>query len=238
MDFVNGSWVESTITTNLSPALGNTIVPNVPITSAEKNQYILIDITSALQAWLSGSQANDGIALVANSSFNASFDSKENTTTSHPAELDVVFAGGNGTYHRSAHQFGFRSGLTGGGTSGTLNLSLTNTCATNQVLAVERNSMGVRHPQGHRHHHRRDGGHRPDRWRHQWNGHLESGYHQGSPVGRRQYLHNQSGHCGFYDLCIRIDRLRAQLSGHSCPGAGSDYRRTALELQPAGTGEI
>jgi hypothetical protein len=25
------------------------------------------------------------------------FDSKENTTTSHPAELDIAFAGGDGT---------------------------------------------------------------------------------------------------------------------------------------------
>ncbi len=132
VDFVNGSWVESTITTNLSPALGNTIAPNVTITSAEKNQYILIDITSALQAWLSGSQANDGIALVANSSFNASFDSKENTTTSHPAELDVVFAGGNGTITGVLTSSG--SGLTGGGTSGTLNLSLSTACASRQIL--------------------------------------------------------------------------------------------------------
>lgn len=133
VDFVNGSWVESTITANLSPALGNTIAPSVPITAAEKNQYILIDVTSALQAWLSGSQANDGIALVANSSFNASFDSKENTTTSHPAELDVVFAGGgNGTI--TGVLTGSGSGLTGGGTSGTLNLSLSTACASKQVL--------------------------------------------------------------------------------------------------------
>jgi TGF-beta propeptide len=132
VDFVNGNWVESTITTDLSPALGNTIAPNVPITSAEKNQYVLIDITSALQAWLSGSQTNDGIALVANSSFNASFDSKENATTSHPAELDVVFAGGNGTI--TGVQTGSGSGLTGGGTSGTLNLSLSTACASKQIL--------------------------------------------------------------------------------------------------------
>jgi len=44
------------------PVLGTTIAPSMPITAASKNQYILIDVTSALQAWLSGSQANDGIA--------------------------------------------------------------------------------------------------------------------------------------------------------------------------------
>jgi hypothetical protein len=38
--------------------------------------HVLIDITSALQAWLNGSQANNGIALVGNSPLNASFHSK------------------------------------------------------------------------------------------------------------------------------------------------------------------
>ena len=147
VDFVNGSWVESTITSGLAPALGTTIASNVALTTADKNQYILIDITPALQAWLSGSQANDGIALVANSTFAASFDSKENTTTSHPPELDVVFAGGGGggiTGITTASG----SGLIGGGTSGTLNLSLTNTCATNQVLAWSGTAWACANPKG------------------------------------------------------------------------------------------
>ena len=131
VDFVNGAWSEKTITANLSPALGTTIVASVPLTSANVHDYIIIDITSALGAWLNGTQANDGIALVGNSPFNASFDSKENTTMSHPPELDIVFAGG-GTITGVATASG--SGLTGGGTSGTLNLALTNTCSSNQVL--------------------------------------------------------------------------------------------------------
>lgn len=92
-DYVNGSWGEGTITHSLAPALSGTIVSNISITTSDKNQYILVDITPALEAWVNGSMANDGIALVANGSFSASFDSKENKTTSHPAELDVVFAG-------------------------------------------------------------------------------------------------------------------------------------------------
>lgn len=130
VDYINGTWSENTITSNMAPALGNAITSNVSLTAADKNQYILIDITAALQAWLSGT-ANDGIALVANGNFNATFDSKENTTTSHPAELDIVFAGG-GTITGVTTANG--SGLTGGGTSGTLELSLTNACAAKQVL--------------------------------------------------------------------------------------------------------
>ncbi|MGD0136307.1 MAG: DNRLRE domain-containing protein, partial [Bryobacteraceae bacterium] len=97
VDYVNGTWSEGTIDANNAPALGSTIAASVPLTTADKNQYILIDVTAAVQAWLNGSQANDGIALVGNSPLNASLDSKENTTTSHSAELDIVFAGGGTT---------------------------------------------------------------------------------------------------------------------------------------------
>jgi hypothetical protein len=131
VDFVNGTWSEKTVTASVSPALGTTIVGSVPLTSANVHDYILIDVTAAVGAWLDGTEPNDGIALVANSPLNASFDSKENTTNSHPAELDIVFAGG-GTISGVTTPGG--SGLIGGGTSGTLNLGLTKGCAANQVL--------------------------------------------------------------------------------------------------------
>jgi hypothetical protein len=131
VDFVNGTWSEATITADNAPALGTTIQASVPLATADKNQYILIDITAAVQAWLSGT-ANDGVALVGNSPVNATFDSKESTTTSHPPELDIVFAGGGSGITGITTASG--SGLIGGGTSGTLNLSLTNTCASKQIL--------------------------------------------------------------------------------------------------------
>jgi hypothetical protein len=132
VDYVNGAWAESTIDASTAPALGTTIQASVPLTTTDKNQYILIDITPAVQAWLNGTP-NDGIALVGNSPVNATFDSKETTSTSHPAELDIVFTPGSGggiTGITTASG----SGLMGGGTSGTLNLSLLNTCAAKQIL--------------------------------------------------------------------------------------------------------
>ncbi len=93
IDYVNGAWTEKTITANLSPALGTTIASSVSLTKSQVGDYIVIDITSAVEAWLNGTQANDGIALVANSPLNCSFTSKENTGTSHPPELDIVFLG-------------------------------------------------------------------------------------------------------------------------------------------------
>ena len=113
VDYVNGIWSESTINAAIAPALGTTIVSSVPLTTARKNQYILINITPAVEAWLNGSQANDGIALVGNSPVNANFDSKESTTTSHSPELDIVFAGGGGGITGITTASG--SGLMGGG---------------------------------------------------------------------------------------------------------------------------
>jgi hypothetical protein len=132
VDYVNAGWVESTIDASNAPPLGSAIASNVSVTTADKNQYILVNVTSAVQAWLNGSETNNGLALVANSSFNATFDSKESTTTSHPPELDIAFAGGDGTITGVTTASG--SGLTGGGTSGTLNLSLLTSCSSNQVL--------------------------------------------------------------------------------------------------------
>lgn len=134
IDYVNGTWTENKIDHSNAPALGTAIASSIPVTTAQKNQYILVDITSAVNAWQNGSQANDGIALVANGSFNATFDSKENTTTSHPPEVDVV-AGGSGGGTITGVTTSSSSGLQGGGTSGKLNLSLLTSCASGQGLA-------------------------------------------------------------------------------------------------------
>jgi hypothetical protein len=146
VDYVNGTWAENTITADLAPALGTTIAASVPLTTADKNQYILIDITAAVQAWLSGT-TNDGIALVGNSPVNATFDSKESTSTSHAAELDIVFAGGGGG-GIAGITTATGSGLIGGGTGGTLNLSLTHTCATNQILQWSGSAWACASPTG------------------------------------------------------------------------------------------
>src|SRR6202167_66202 len=41
VDYVKSSWSESTIDHSNAPPLGSTIAPNVAITKADKNQYIL-----------------------------------------------------------------------------------------------------------------------------------------------------------------------------------------------------
>jgi len=126
VDYVSSAWAENTIDFSNAPPLGAAIASNVDVSTAQKNQFILINVTSALQAWLNGSEANNGLALVANANFSATFDSKESTKTSHGPELDVVFDGsGGGTITGVLTASG--SGLTGGGTSGNVTLNLDTT---------------------------------------------------------------------------------------------------------------
>ena len=129
VDFVTGTWAEKTITGNLAPTIGTTVVGSVPVTSALVHNYVLIDVTPALVAWLNGTQANNGLALVANSPLNATFDSKENTTQSHAPELDIVFTGG-----LSGAALTPGGGLVGGVSGGVLSVGLLNTCSSKQVL--------------------------------------------------------------------------------------------------------
>jgi hypothetical protein len=86
---VSGSWSEGSITYNTAPALGTKLFSAVSVT---KTGFLSLDLTSSVQAWLSGTLVNNGIALVptTGSAISASFDSKENIFTSHPADLDLV----------------------------------------------------------------------------------------------------------------------------------------------------
>ena len=54
VNFINGTWSEKTITANLSPALGATIAASVPLTSSNVHDFIIIDVTAAVGAWLDG----------------------------------------------------------------------------------------------------------------------------------------------------------------------------------------
>src|SRR5439155_2494801 len=98
---VISSWTEGALTFSKAPTLGTKVASAIMIPTSKRN-FIDVDVTPAVQSWLSSPTPapNYGIALVpsSGSSISVSFDSKENTSTSHDPELYValVSAGSQG----------------------------------------------------------------------------------------------------------------------------------------------
>jgi len=98
---VTGIWSEKTLTYNNAPPAGLLIAGSVPTNTSQARDFVLVDATSAVQAWLLSGTANNGIVLIASpgSSISVNFDSKEASSTSHDPriEIEVVSAGPQGT---------------------------------------------------------------------------------------------------------------------------------------------
>jgi len=84
-----GSWKESTLTYSTAPPLGALLTEKpLPVLL---NQFVEIDVTSAVQKWVSGKAANNGFVVArGNKVAVIKFDSKESTTTSHAPELELA----------------------------------------------------------------------------------------------------------------------------------------------------
>lgn len=82
-------WNESTVTYNTFPGIGTEIGSGVAAEAA--GDYVTFDVTGQVQNWIAQPATNFGLALT--SSGLVYLDSKESTTTSHPATLDVTVAG-------------------------------------------------------------------------------------------------------------------------------------------------
>jgi hypothetical protein len=84
---VTGEWDETTLTPTTELAL-TPEVPGVVVTQAK--EFVTIDVTQLVKDWISGSQPNDGLALVAeNEDSLVAFDSKESDLTSHQPTLEI-----------------------------------------------------------------------------------------------------------------------------------------------------
>src|SRR5262249_36803430 len=92
---VAGAWDELTLNQANAPAIGATVAGNIPVAATDGNQFIAIDVTSAVQQWLAGTISNYGFALVANGATMLSFDAKESGTTGHNAQLEITLVGGS-----------------------------------------------------------------------------------------------------------------------------------------------
>ncbi len=92
---INTPWSETALNFTNAPAPGPSATGSKPttVTKTSLNQFVLVDVTSLVQQWMSGTLANNGIALSLTSSAGGfSFDSKESPLTSHEPELEITLA--------------------------------------------------------------------------------------------------------------------------------------------------
>jgi hypothetical protein len=119
---VLGPWDESVITAYNAPQLGSLVTTTAQIGKDQEGKFIVIDITPLVQQWLGDDGqgmngiTNHGLALAAHpvdaispDVADITFDSKENSKTSHEAQLNVQLKGLQKVEHDAT--------LTGDGTS-------------------------------------------------------------------------------------------------------------------------
>jgi hypothetical protein len=96
INVANAAWTESGVTGLSGVAAGQLVAGPIGVSVA--NSYLSIPITAQVQAWLTGAP-NNGLIVTATPSTSLFFDSKENTSTSQPAAIEIVLtppAGANG----------------------------------------------------------------------------------------------------------------------------------------------
>lgn len=90
----NGSWSESGVTGTNAPTLGAAVASGLAISTS--NTYVYADATAAVQAWLNGTTNNGFIITPNDGVVGLAFDSKESTSSSHPATLTVLLSSAGG----------------------------------------------------------------------------------------------------------------------------------------------
>jgi hypothetical protein len=92
IDTVSAStpWGELTVNGNSPPSSGSVVATAVPTATA--NTYITVDVTAAVQGWITSPASNNGFMILPNAPASVQFDSKENVNTSHPATLTITLA--------------------------------------------------------------------------------------------------------------------------------------------------
>jgi Collagen triple helix repeat (20 copies) len=92
---VTSAWSESTLTNNTSGGLTFGL-PKADLPISLTANYVSIDVTDWVQAWLAGTLANEGFQIepsTTSSTLNIYFDSKESSLTSHEPQLDITLVG-------------------------------------------------------------------------------------------------------------------------------------------------
>ncbi len=82
-----GPWTEAAVNGSNAPVAGAAVVSGLTVPAA--SSFLYVDATAAVQSWLTGA-ANSGFLITPIGNVNIAFDSKESTTTSHAAVLQVT----------------------------------------------------------------------------------------------------------------------------------------------------
>ena len=88
---VSTPWSESAVTFATRPSGIGAFATNVPVSVS--GEYVTVDVTNVVKSWVSGALPNYGVEVTASLVSPATsvvLDSKESTTTSHPAQLDIT----------------------------------------------------------------------------------------------------------------------------------------------------
>jgi len=113
IDTVSAStpWSELTVTgdSGISPG----IAVNTSVMTNTADTFIALDATSAVQGWITTPSSNNGFMIQANTGTSIQFDSKENTSTSHPATLTVVLVSNGPTGATGSSGTNGSNGVTG-----------------------------------------------------------------------------------------------------------------------------
>jgi hypothetical protein len=91
---VTSAWTEGSVTYATKPTIDTTAVTSA--TANYANEYVILNVTSLVQKWLTNPAFNFGVELRGVSTTNVTLDSKENTGTSHPAVLQIDLSGPTG----------------------------------------------------------------------------------------------------------------------------------------------
>lgn len=86
----NGVWTEMAVSgTSAPPVPGPAVASGVAVSNP--GTFLYVDATLAVQNWIASPSTNEGFIITpASEGVNVAFDSKENTTTSHPATLAIT----------------------------------------------------------------------------------------------------------------------------------------------------
>ena len=85
------AWGEYSVTYNTLPAISSAI-GSAQVSAP--GEFVTLDVTSAVQSWVTSPSGNNGLALTAAAAV-LQFDSKENDQTAHAPELEIALAAGS-----------------------------------------------------------------------------------------------------------------------------------------------